>query len=112
MGKSVLERWINHPNTEDQSVWRCDVPLELEDGEKTFCKEEFLRLDRAITHVRGHLDHKPFPCEGHCKKQNWYAQEPSQYSDPNVISSTARFASKEYRYAHYQGPDLRKCDLW
>lgn len=30
------------------------------------CGKEFDRQDRAIAHVRGHFDHRPFPCRGSC----------------------------------------------
>ena len=35
------------------------------------CGKEFDRQDRAVAHVRGHFDHRPFPCEGSCGDIAW-----------------------------------------
>jgi hypothetical protein len=69
---SSLVRWLNLRETEERKWWSCCVPLEG----GTWCKYESERIDRAVTHVRGHLDHKPYPCEGKCENQQWYAEEP------------------------------------
>lgn len=70
VGKSILARWLAPLEAKDQKGWRCCVPL---DGE-TWCKQTITRIDRAIVHVRVHLDLKPYPCEGGCNKPNWYAE--------------------------------------
>ena len=36
------------------------------------CKETFVRVDRAVTHLRHkHLDHRPFACQGRCGVPEW-----------------------------------------
>lgn len=73
-GKSILDRWLNYIDTDDKKGWSCCVPLH--DHEDTWCTKEFNRFDRAIVHIRGHhLGLKPYPCEGGCKAQNWYAKK-------------------------------------
>lgn len=67
--KSVLVRWLDEPGTEGGGKWTCRVPLKGE----TWCKHKIKRPDRAITHVRRHLNLRPYPCEGKCKNQIWYA---------------------------------------
>ena len=71
-GKSILVRWLDRLEAKEKKGWRCCVPLKGE----TWCTEEIDRPDRAIIHVRAHLDLKPYPCEGHCHKEIWYAEKP------------------------------------
>lgn len=35
------------------------------------CKKKFSRQDRAITHIRVHLAHRPFVCGGQCGNNYW-----------------------------------------
>jgi hypothetical protein len=35
------------------------------------CTKHFDRLDRALAHIRVHLGHQPFSCEGSCRIPNW-----------------------------------------
>ncbi len=70
VGKSILDRWLDPLEAKDEKGWRCRFP---KPGE-TWCNETIKRFDRAIVHVRGHLNLKPYPCEGDCNKPNWYAK--------------------------------------
>jgi hypothetical protein len=45
----------------------CIVPRS--DG--TPCGKTFNRADRGLTHIRTHLDHRPFYCRGRCNNKNW-----------------------------------------
>jgi len=69
-GKSVLIRWLDNFKPEGETGWTCCVPLENE----TWCGRRINHLDRAIAHVRGHLGLRPYPCEGQCGKEIWYAE--------------------------------------
>jgi hypothetical protein len=67
-GKSVLFRWLDED--EAGTSWTCCVPL---NNEGLGCGHApFKRPDRALAHVRQHLDLKPFPCEGKCGNEGWY----------------------------------------
>jgi hypothetical protein len=68
-GKSILVQWLNE--SEERNMLICCVPL----GDGTYCAYTNNRLDRAITHIRGHLGLKPYPCEGSCGNQDWYAEK-------------------------------------
>lgn len=71
-GRSILVRWLND---EGQS-WTCCVPTNVEGR---WCDHKpFGRPDRAIAHVRKHLNLKPFPCERRCGNEEWYVPEFSQ----------------------------------
>lgn len=59
--RSVLCGLLSTPSTED-GVFRC-----LFDG----CTKHFDRQDRAIGHIRVHLGHHPYACEGFCRIPNW-----------------------------------------
>ena len=108
-GQSILFRWLNHFETDERKGWSCCVPLE----EETWCEYTNSRSDRAITHVRGHLGLKPYPCEGKCGNQDWYAENPLPYEwYTNTSTSTVRFGSNESRNTHYHGPDRRPCEWW
>ncbi len=68
-GKSILVRWLN----DEGQGWTCCVPLDVEGR---WCDHKpFGRIDRALAHVRKHLNLKPFPCEEHCGTEGWYVPE-------------------------------------
>ena len=70
-GRSIFLQWLNE--AEEGNSWVCRVPLDAELG---WCDHKpFRRFDRAIAHVRKHLDFKPFPCEGRCGNNGWYVPE-------------------------------------
>jgi hypothetical protein len=81
-GKSFLLQWLI-PSA-GQGRWQCHVPIEGEG----WCLKTFTRADRGITHVRGHLGHKPYPCQGRCGDQNWYAGEPLPRNSLNNTLTT------------------------
>ncbi len=70
-GKSILTQWLNEVEKDGSKHLECCVPLVDQAG--YWCRKTFLRLDRAITHVRNHLEHKPFVCGGYpsCKQEGW-----------------------------------------
>jgi len=105
-GQSMLFRWLDRAEGAERKMWRCCVPV----GTHTWCERKFSHMDRAITHVRGHLGLKPYPCEGGCGKQAWYANKPFPREwDTNTATSTARFGSDGDRKAHDR---LRSCEWW
>jgi len=69
-GKSVLVRWLDEAG--ENKGWTCCVPL---DPEAKWCIHPFRRLDRALAHIREHLDFKPYPCEGKCRNEEWYVRK-------------------------------------
>jgi len=73
LGQSILYRWLER--SEERRCWSCCVPLE--DGK--LCGYIINRSDRAVIHVRGHLGLKPYPCEGNCWNEGWYAEKPSPH---------------------------------
>jgi len=68
-GQSTLFRWLDRFESEEGKGWTCCVPVEKD----KWCRKKISRSDRAITHVRTHLGLKPYPCEGDCGNQAWYA---------------------------------------
>ena len=68
-GKSILWKWLNQVEIEGRYKYSCCVPLQ----EDQWCTYMTHCLDCAIAHVRGHLGHNPYPCEGMCGNQHWYA---------------------------------------
>jgi len=78
-----LGRWLSRLEAKEKKGWRCDVPVEGE----TWCRNEIERIDRAIIHVRTHLDLKPYPCEGRCNKENWYAEKPLPPNSPDIVTA-------------------------
>jgi len=68
-GKSIFSQWLNRLTNGD---WECRVPG---DRPTTWCGHTLKRFDRAIVHIRSHLGHKPFPCEGHCGREGWYVEK-------------------------------------
>ena len=71
-GKSIFSQWLNLLANGD---WECRAPL---DTPETWCGYIIRRHDRAIVHIRGHLGHKPFPCEGRCGREGWYVPKSSR----------------------------------
>ncbi|KAG8823026.1 hypothetical protein FRC17_009409 [Serendipita sp. 399] len=62
-GKSVYAVFLEQT---ERSQWRCLF------GDKDFpCGSQatsFKRLERALDHVRSHLNHRPYACKGECQK--------------------------------------------
>ena len=68
-GKSILTQWLDEV---DEGIVCC-APL---DSEESWCGYgPFKRLDRAVAHVRKHLDFRPFHCGGDCGQAGWYVPE-------------------------------------
>jgi len=65
-GQSVLCVWIHNP---EPRVYICQVPL---DDSGAYCGAVYQRQDRALTHVRTHLNYKPFACRGRCGMKDWW----------------------------------------
>ena len=71
VGRSIFLQWLNEVG--EGNSWVCRVPLDVELG---WCDHRpFNRLDRAIAHVRKHLDFKPFACEELCGNEGWYVPD-------------------------------------
>jgi hypothetical protein len=109
-GRSILIRWLK--DVVEGKSWTCCVPLDVEES---WCDHgPFTRLDRAVAHVRRHLDLKPFPCGGQCGNEEWYVKKLSWRF--HIINhpqcSDQRFHSSETLSTHRRGPDYRSCDLW
>ena len=67
-GKSILIQWLDE--VDEGISWMCCAPL---DSDKSWCGHgPFKRLDRAVAHVRKHLDLRPFRCGGDCGRAGWY----------------------------------------
>ena len=73
-GKSVLARWLDTVEKDGIRHVECCVPLV--DQADDWCHKTFPRLDRAVVHVRNHLEHKPYLCGGYpdCAQEEWYVK--------------------------------------
>ena len=73
--KSILTQWLLEIEGGGSKNLECRVPLMDQAGH--WCHKRFSRPDRAIAHVRTHLGHKPYLCEGYpnCKQEGWYVIE-------------------------------------
>ena len=96
-GKSILTQWLKEV---DEGIgWVCVVPL---DSEQSWCDHEpYNRLDRALAHVRKHLDLRPFRCGGECGWVEWYvptflSQSVVHQLNPNVVMR-ALIPAKNFR---------------
>jgi hypothetical protein len=83
--KSALSLWLDEVESDDGKPWKCCAPLDQVD---TWCDHSFPRLDRATTHVRNHLGHKPYPCGGppNCK-EGWYVRKPLVFCCAEILLS-------------------------
>ena len=116
-GKSVLTQWLNEVEKDGITQLKCCVPLVDRADEWCPSPKVFSRLDRALAHVRNHLGHKPFVCEGlpNCKQEVWYVRELLTHLLAKILlsfTSTARFPSAEYLHAHWLGPKYLLCEGW
>lgn len=73
VGRSIYTVFLVEDKESNQ--WRC-----LFGGDNNTCKKadkRFERVERAIEHIRSHLGHRPFSCDGSCLKSQttstpWY----------------------------------------
>jgi len=86
-GQSVLSVWIHNP---EPRVYICQVPS----GDSgAYCGIQYQRQDRALTHVRTHLNYKPFACGGRC----------------GIKGCSDAFTSEAYLKVHVQ-PVRKECE--
>ncbi|PVF98962.1 hypothetical protein CPB86DRAFT_325801 [Serendipita vermifera] len=90
VGKSVYAVFLEQV---DRSQWKCLF------GDKEHpCGSQatsFKRLERALDHVRSHLNHRPFQCEGDC---------------PKGETCDARFFAKSHLQDHVKRTESARCE--
>ena len=64
-GRSTLHAWLDRPGPQ---VYVCKVPVR-----GCLCGAEHTRQDRALSHIRKHLNARPFAyeCSGQCGNPDW-----------------------------------------
>jgi len=77
------------------------------------CGKNFYEQDRALGHVRMHLGHKPYPCNGQCQDINWYALPLHMLPRPttHLINSRVRVSCHSSLRAHISARQ-RVCPRW
>jgi hypothetical protein len=51
--------------------WKCAFGSATHPCKRNMHKKTFDRVERAVDHVRSHLGHRPFVCDGDCGTQGW-----------------------------------------
>lgn len=110
VGRSIYTVFLREDKENNQ--WRC-----LFGGKNNACKKagkRFERVERAIEHIRSHLGHRPFACDGTCMKSmttnaSWYAQSflHSGYQLTHILYSGKRFFAAGYLEDHKKRPQKR-----
>ena len=52
--------------------WKCAFGSAKHPCKRNMRKKTFDRVERAVDHIRSHLGHRPFVCNGECGAQGWY----------------------------------------
>jgi len=89
-GKSIYAVFLEQV---EKSEWRC-----LFGDSEHPCPSQavaFRRLERALDHVRSHLNHRPFGCKGECQKGE---------------SCDARFFARSHLQDHVKRTESACCD--
>jgi len=51
--------------------WKCAFGSAKHPCKRNMYKKTFDRVERAVDHIRSHLGHRPFVCNGECGAQGW-----------------------------------------
>lgn len=51
--------------------WKCAFGSAKHPCKRNMRKKTFDRVERAVDHIRSHLGHRPFVCDGDCGAQGW-----------------------------------------
>jgi hypothetical protein len=110
VGRSIYTVFLDEDKESNQ--WRC-----LFGGDNNVCKKaekRFERVERAIEHIRSHLGHRPFACDGTCLKSQttntpWYVSLLCAHSalHANMAYSGKRFFASGYLEDHKKRPQKR-----
>jgi hypothetical protein len=110
VGRSIYTVFLDEDKESNQ--WRC-----LFGGDNNVCKKaekRFERVERAIEHIRSHLGHRPFACDGTCLKSQttntpWYVLLPCalRVLHANTAYSGKRFFASGYLEDHKKRPQKR-----
>lgn len=92
VGRSIYTVFL--VEDKDSNQWRCLFGSEDMSCKKT--EKRFERVERAIEHVRSHLGHRPFACDGTCHK-----------TKSTGISCGKRFFAAGYLEDHKKRPQKR-----
>ena len=82
------------------------------------CATTFKRLERAIEHIRSHLNHRPYPCTGECNQgPTWYVAfrhyiYASEKAPLDVHTSQRRFYASQYLRDHRTRKGKAPCGIW
>ncbi|CAG8710395.1 9745_t:CDS:2 [Acaulospora colombiana] len=78
LSECLFSQWLQDDAPEPRTKNNASILeafLDSKDGRQCpfdNCDKSFLRKDRAIGHIRQHLNHRPFKCQGKCKNLKWY----------------------------------------
>jgi hypothetical protein len=117
VGRSIYTVFL--VNDEECNQWRC-----LFGSEEVSCKmteRRFWRVERAIDHVRIHLGHRPFACDGTCKEAKstgitWLVEAPFYFAQFNSQPCSGKsFCGASFLQDHKNRPALQSkktCRIW
>ncbi|PVF93757.1 hypothetical protein CPB86DRAFT_835825 [Serendipita vermifera] len=97
----LLSRWLKEDILEPRTrngVSILEAFLDSKGGRKCpfdNCDKSFSRRDRAIGHIRQHLNHRPFKCQGKCKN----------------LSCREKFSHRAYLKEHIDR-EKSHCAIW
>lgn len=69
--ESLLYRWFIRLPPPHNDRFECQVPVN--DDRSAYCKATMHKKWRILSHIRSHLQYRPFACNGQCGVPTWYA---------------------------------------
>jgi len=71
MGIGMRSVFTSFLDEHGKGQWKCAFGSAKHPCKRNMRKKTFDRVERAVDHIRSHLGHRPFVCDGGCGAQGW-----------------------------------------
>ena len=109
--ESLLHRWFIRLPPPDNHRFECRVPVN--DDRTNYCGATMHKKWRILSHIRTHLQYRPFACDGQCGSTGWYGSSLNSIVHLlNLFHYSQYGATNEQQLRLHINPDVRECQKW
>jgi len=109
--ESLLHRWFTRLPPPCNDRFECRVPVN--DDRTSYCGATMHKKWRILSHIRSHLQYRPFACNGQCGVTGWYASAfNSAVHLLNVFHYSQYGATNVQQLRLHINPEVRVCPNW
>jgi len=108
--ESLLHRWFIRLPPPQSDRFECRVPVN--DDRAFYCAATMHKKWRILSHIRSHLQYRPFACHGQCGVTGWYASVSSAIHLLNLFHDSLYGATNVQQLRLHINPEVRECPDW